>query len=161
MYIHLIETGGLFGLAVDLMQLFSENTSNFGPLLEALGLFFQIRDDYANLMSIEYTNNKSFCEDLTEGKFSFPIIHGIRNDPSSKLINILKQRPTDVDIKKYFLQCLEELGSLRYTVTILNELETNAMKEITSLGGNEPLEILIEKLSAIYKRIPSPSEVPL
>ena len=37
----------------------------------------------------------------------------------------------------------------------------SAMKEITSLGGNEPLEILIEKLSAIYKRIPSPSEVPL
>ena len=108
-----IETGGLFNLAVDLMQLFSENTtyvgcmqqvmmiwitpytspsllsylsshlpalslapfsssllhslchsfssflshlchfSDFSPLLDALGLFFQIRDDYANLKSKE------------------------------------------------------------------------------------------------------------
>ena len=120
-----IETGGLFNLAVDLMQLFSENTtyvgcippscsicwmhatsyddmdhtlylsfsvilpfllpsfpisfplfflppslppghhsissslshlcqfSDFSPLLDALGLFFQIRDDYANLKSEE------------------------------------------------------------------------------------------------------------
>ena len=27
--------------------------SDFNPLLDALGLFFQIRDDYANLMSLE------------------------------------------------------------------------------------------------------------
>ncbi len=27
--------------------------SDFGPLVEALGLYFQIRDDYANLMSEE------------------------------------------------------------------------------------------------------------
>ena len=102
------ETGGLFNLAVDLMQLFSENTtyvgcmdhilhlpsleprppskeerggcgflspstfhpytsflppssllplsshfSDFSPLLDTLGLFFQIRDDYANLKSKE------------------------------------------------------------------------------------------------------------
>jgi len=105
------KTGGLFRLAVDLMQLFSQNTSDYSPLLDALGLFFQIRDDYANLKSEEYTENKSFCEDLTEGKFSFPIIHGIRSDPqSSKLMNILKQRTEDVDIKKYFLQCLEEVN---------------------------------------------------
>lgn len=52
-------------------------TRDFGPLLDQLGLLFQIRDDYANLLSSEYESNKSFCEDLTEGKFSFPIIHSI------------------------------------------------------------------------------------
>lgn len=32
--------------------------------------------------------NKSFCEDLTEGKFSFPIIHSIMADPEdSRLIS--------------------------------------------------------------------------
>ena len=30
---------------------------------------------------MKYAENKSFCEDLTEGKFSFPIIHAIRSDP--------------------------------------------------------------------------------
>ena len=32
-----------------------------------LGLYFQIRDDYANLRLASYAVNKSFAEDLTEG----------------------------------------------------------------------------------------------
>lgn len=43
------ETGGLFGLAVRLMQLFSTTTIDMNPLMAILGLYFQIRDDYANL----------------------------------------------------------------------------------------------------------------
>uniref|UniRef100_A0A8C9CJF1 Geranylgeranyl diphosphate synthase 1 n=1 Tax=Phocoena sinus TaxID=42100 RepID=A0A8C9CJF1_PHOSS len=66
------KTGGLFGLAVGLMQLFSDYKEDLKPLLNTPGLFFQIRDDYANLHSKEYSENKSFCEDLTEGKFSVP-----------------------------------------------------------------------------------------
>ena len=38
----------------------------------------QVRDDYANLWMADYEANKSFAEDLTEGKFSFPIIYGIK-----------------------------------------------------------------------------------
>lgn len=91
------KTGGLFMLAIRLMQLFSDNKQDFSKLTAILGLYFQIRDDYCNLIckevgggSIEfkiskfyfcfffqYSENKSFCEDLTEGKFSFPIIHAV------------------------------------------------------------------------------------
>ena len=39
-------------------------------------------------ITTQYMDNKSFCEDLTEGKFSFLIIHGIRADRSSKLLSI-------------------------------------------------------------------------
>uniref|UniRef100_A0A914UKW5 Geranylgeranyl pyrophosphate synthase n=1 Tax=Plectus sambesii TaxID=2011161 RepID=A0A914UKW5_9BILA len=74
------KTGGLFGLAVRLMQLFSANKGNFKPLIDTLGLLFQIRDDYASLCSADYAEKKSYAEDLTEGKFSFPIIHAIQND---------------------------------------------------------------------------------
>ena len=42
-----------------------------------LGLYFQVRDDYANLCMEDMHDNKSFAEDLTEGKFSFPIVHAI------------------------------------------------------------------------------------
>lgn len=74
------ETGGLFKLAIRLMQIFSINNEDFDALIEKLGLFFQIRDDYANLCLKEYADSKSFCEDLTEGKFSFPIIHHIHTN---------------------------------------------------------------------------------
>lgn len=43
------ETGGLFMLAIRLMQLFSENKADFSKLTGILGLYFQIRDDYCNL----------------------------------------------------------------------------------------------------------------
>ena len=51
-----------------------------------LGQLFQIRDDYINLKDQGYQQLKGFAEDLTEGKFSFPIIHGIRKDPKDSTI---------------------------------------------------------------------------
>lgn len=43
------------------MQAFSANKSDFIPLVETLALYFQIRDDYINLASATYMQNKSFC----------------------------------------------------------------------------------------------------
>lgn len=37
-------------------------------------------------INLQYTENKSFCEDLTEGKFSFPIIHAIHSQPDDKQV---------------------------------------------------------------------------
>ena len=38
----------------------------------------------------QYEANKSYCEDLTEGKFSFPLIHAIRARPDdSQVLSIL------------------------------------------------------------------------
>lgn len=47
------KTGGLFMLAIRLMQLFSDNKNNFSKLTAVLGLYFQIRDDYCNLIDKE------------------------------------------------------------------------------------------------------------
>ncbi|KAK4823818.1 hypothetical protein QYF61_006664 [Mycteria americana] len=146
------KTGGLFGLAVGLMQLFSNYKKDLKPLLNTLGLFFQIRDDYANLHSKEYSENKSFCEDLTEGKFSFPTIHAIWSRPESTQVqNILRQRTENIDIKKYCVHYLENVGSFEYTRNTLKELESEAYKQIESLGGNPELVALVEQLSKMFK----------
>ena len=52
-YIGMIQrkTGGLFGLGVRLMQLFSDDKRDLSYLISLLGTYFQIRDDYANLKS--------------------------------------------------------------------------------------------------------------
>eukprot|EP01126_Amoeba_proteus_P043635 TRINITY_DN479_c0_g2_i3.p1 TRINITY_DN479_c0_g2~~TRINITY_DN479_c0_g2_i3.p1 ORF type:complete len:199 (+),score=21.11 TRINITY_DN479_c0_g2_i3:352-948(+) len=83
------KTGGLFRLGLRLLQLFSEVKKDFIPLVNSLGLYYQIRDDYINLHSVNYAQNKSFAEDLTEGKYSFPIIHGINNRKDTQLLRIL------------------------------------------------------------------------
>ncbi|KAG3193954.1 Geranylgeranyl pyrophosphate synthase, partial [Phytophthora cactorum] len=90
------KTGGLFRLGIKLMQAQSSSPMDCVPLVNLIGLIFQVRDDYMNLSSKEYSNNKGMCEDLTEGKFSFPVIHSIRSNPSNlQLVSILKQKTSD------------------------------------------------------------------
>ncbi|XP_039994759.1 geranylgeranyl pyrophosphate synthase isoform X2 [Xiphias gladius] len=145
------KTGGLFGLAVGLMQLFSDWKQDLKPLLDTLGFFFQILDDYANLSSREYSKNKGLCEDLTEGKFSFPIIHAISSRPESTQVqNILRQRTENMDIKRYCVDYLEKIGSFAYTRQILQDLEVEAYRLIRDFGGNPQLESLVKHLSKIH-----------
>ncbi|CAF9925543.1 MAG: geranylgeranyl pyrophosphate synthetase [Alectoria fallacina] len=128
------KTGGLFRLAVQLMQAESSNEKHFVPLVNTIGLLFQIRDDYMNLSSTEYAENKGLCEDLTEGKFSFPIIHSIRSNPQNRqLINILKQKTTDDEVKKYAVKYMESTGSFEYCKVVLRDLKDKAMAMIEDI----------------------------
>jgi len=158
------KTGGLFRLAVGLMQAFAITNKdvNYAPLLDDLAMYFQIRDDFINLADEEYMKSKSFCEDLTEGKFSFPIIHHIRSNPEdTRLISILKQRTEDIDVKKYAQGLMKESGSMRYTREKCVSLKDNVVDKINSLGGNPPLLKLIELLDIQVASLAeeTPSEV--
>lgn len=141
------KTGGLFRLALRLMQAFSKNKTDYIPLVNLMGLYFQIRDDYINLQSDEYQKNKSFAEDLSEGKFSFPIIHGIRVKPEDhRLLNILKRKTEDIDVKKHAIDYMKQNGSFSYTEGVLQNLSQQIRKIISELGGNKKLVELMDYL---------------
>lgn len=125
------KTGGLFRLGIKLMQAESPHIATFDcvPLVNMIGLIFQIRDDYINLASQEYSAHKGMCEDLTEGKFSFPVIHSIRSNPSDlQLISILKQKTSDVQVKRYAVAYMQGTGSFEYTREVLATLIERARK---------------------------------
>jgi len=152
------KTGGLFRLAVGLMQAFATNNkdTDYAPLVDNLALYFQIRDDYINLADEEYMKSKSFCEDLTEGKFSFPIIHCIRSDPDdTRILSILKKKTEDNDVKRYAQRLLLEKGSLKYTIAKCHSLKQELVAEIERLGGNPPLLKLVELLDIQLQGIQS------
>jgi len=143
------KTGGLFGLGVGLMHLFSPEKEryDFSSLIASMGIYFQVRDDYANLNSSEYAANKSYCEDLSEGKFSFPIVHAIQTYPDDPtIINIIRQRPKEVEIKKFTVNYLEKLGSFQYTKDFLRTYEQRVKSECEKLGGNPYLSRFLEEL---------------
>nr|POE75615.1 geranylgeranyl pyrophosphate synthase [Quercus suber] len=173
------KTGGLFRLAIKLMcaespshhspsSLISQPASNdpsssssdsprplqipdYIPLVNTIGLLFQILDDYLNLSSDVYTTNKGLCEDLTEGKFSFPIIHAIRSEPQNLvLINILKQKPRDDDVKRYAVAFMERCGSFAYTRRILRGLLKKAQNLVEEVDGGrskaDGMREILEKL---------------
>ena len=157
------KTGGLFRLAIKLMCAESP-THNFNPsgapsnaqvdyvpLVNTIGLLFQILDDYRNLSDTTYTHNKGLCEDLTEGKFSFPIIHSIRSDPSNLvLINILKQKTQDDEVKRYAVSYMEKTGSFTYTRRVLRGLTKKAMQLVDEVdngrGKAEGIREILERL---------------
>lgn len=141
------KTGGLFRLATRLMQAFSQDKRDFIPLVNDLGLFYQIRDDYINLQSDKYMENKSFCEDLTEGKFSFPIIHSIlANRKDSRLLSILRRRPDDIETKKHAVEYMKTTGSFEYTLKVLAEIKTSIIEKVNLLGGGISVMKIVEYL---------------
>ena len=116
-----------------------------------MGLIFQICDDYLNLSHTTYTKNKGLCEDLTEGKFSFPIIHSIRSNPSNlQLINILKQKTKDDEVKLYAVSYMESTGSFAYTRKVVTQLRDKAMELIDKLeigeGSGEMIRGILNKM---------------
>ncbi|CAL3972860.1 unnamed protein product [Diplocarpon coronariae] len=130
------KTGGLFRLAVKLMQAESKTSKDCVPLVNLIGIIFQIRDDYQNLSSPEYLQNKGLCEDLTEGKFSFPIIHSIRAKPENMvLLNILKQKTDDEQVKRYAVSYMEGTGSFEYCRKVLGTLTERARVLVRDLEG--------------------------
>ncbi|KAI9812920.1 MAG: geranylgeranyl pyrophosphate synthetase [Pycnora praestabilis] len=146
------KTGGLFRLAVKLMQAESSSNKDCVPLVNAIGLIFQIRDDYLNLSSTIYTSNKGLCEDLTEGKFSFPVIHSIRSNPQNlEILNILKQRSNDEVVKRYAVSYMESRGSFEYCRKVLRELHGKAMKLVDVVddgkGEGAGVRIILDKMA--------------
>ena len=104
-----------------------------------------------NLSSTDYIQNKGLCEDLTEGKFSFPVIHSIRANPQNlQLINILKQRSNDDEVKKYAVSYMESTGSFAYCRKILKDLKEKAMSLIDAVdegrGEGAGVRVILEKM---------------
>jgi geranylgeranyl pyrophosphate synthase len=95
--------------------------------MNQLGRCFQIRDDYQNLISEEYTSQRGFCQDLDEGKPSFPFIracHTLKdNAVLTEWLNMLRSGSgASIEAKRYILTRIEESGSLEYTQDVLGLL---------------------------------------
>ena len=169
-----LKTGSLFRLLVRLMLAGSQQASTLSAKVDGavngdgavdlsslsclLGRFFQIRDDYQNLHSALYTQQKGFCEDLNEGKISYLVVHCCAQNPSYRdhVLGMFRSNAKNggmsAEGKRYVLCCLEEAGSLQATRELLIELEGGIEKEIDRLeqrfGEENPvLRLLVTSLS--------------
>ena len=95
-------------------------------------------------------STKGFCEDLTEGKFSLPVIHSIRSSTTSnnELLNILKLHTSDQSLKSYALDyMLSQTKSLDYTKDVLIQLHQQAWTALAQIPGkNGVMEAILAKL---------------
>lgn len=161
-YVDMVDykTGGLFNLVGGLMQ--AEGCCGeqlrLNGMMTLLGRYFQIRDDYNNLVSTDYTAAKGFCEDLDEGKFSLPLIHALQISQKQKhrLQDILQERRHNggsmcVEMKDLVLKMLRDGGSLEYVRQVLEELEDAIdaeIRRVEEVVGEENfvMRLLVERL---------------
>ena len=156
------KTGGLFRLLARLMLAATPKScdrqlaSSIETLVSLIGSQFQIRDDYQNLQSAEYADQKGFCEDLDEGKFSFPLIHALScKSREGRLRELLRQRQASEGlshaVKVLILVELEEAGSLGYTKGVLERTQEQIYGRLDRLerdtsSENWILRALLQKL---------------
>ena len=163
-YLEMVDkkTGGLFALLASLMALESTSTAHYdlAPLVILLGRYFQIRDDYINLTSGDYSEQKGFCEDLDEGKISYCLVVCARDDRATadRILGVFRQqallggkKAMQRQTKEHVLKCLEEAGAMEATRGMLRELEVGVDREIEALEGlegveNPLLKMLVEML---------------
>ncbi|KAK6520035.1 hypothetical protein TWF506_000326 [Arthrobotrys conoides] len=130
-YIQMIDgkTGGLFRMASRLMR--DQATQNqdleVEDLLTLMGRFFQIRDDYQNLGSVDYARAKGSLSDLDEGKYSFMLIHALKNQSQNHQLKCLLQMRSQKgqltkEQKDLIMKIMRRSKSMEYTAMVLEEL---------------------------------------
>nr|BCP56498.1 phomopsene synthase [Diaporthe amygdali] len=153
------KTGGLFNMLARLMTAKSSSSSSpdLTALVGLLGRYFQIRDDYMNLTSADYTVEKGFCEDLDEGKFSITLLHALSAAPEPEALllrNLMSGRRNDGKLsvvqKNLALSIIEGARSLEYTAAVLQKLYKAIVRELESterqFGENKPFRFLLSLL---------------
>ena len=90
-------------------------------------------------------SQKGFCEDLTEGKFSFPVIHALRASAigCSELEYILRAKTQDNALKARAVVLMHNAGSFDYTRSRLAALQTQAQQVLAELGGENRMMVAI------------------
>ncbi|KAJ3653044.1 hypothetical protein Zmor_018962 [Zophobas morio] len=136
---------------IQLLQLFAKNAKIdfIFEIFDKMGHFLQIYDDYINLHNPKYATVRVFADDLDEGKFSYPIIHAVRSHPDDKrLLNMLKQRPLDIESKKVFVEIMEGFGSFEFTRNVLENLRKGILADVEKmkLEKNPYLEKILEDI---------------
>ncbi|XP_001607890.2 geranylgeranyl pyrophosphate synthase-like [Nasonia vitripennis] len=150
-YMHIVEIKltALYYTVVQLMQAFSSNKTDFRPFTQAFGYYLKFHNDYCNLQERSYWETKGFADDITEGKFSLPIIHAIQSGTYDGEVvrHIMFQKTSDVDKKHYVLRLLKKLGSLDYAKEVVQYSEKRCREEIEKLGGNDILNKMIDDIN--------------
>ncbi|KAL4806051.1 terpenoid synthase [Aspergillus unguis] len=141
-----LKTGALFCLAGHLLYAQAPSPDTYKQagvkdLLVLLGQYFQVRDDYVNLTSAKYQDEKGFAQDLDEGKFSLPLIHVLTHSSKRGMIeNILKQRAENrclsKDLKTLVLSEMDKQDSLAFTKSALYRLEKDIHRQLVGIEAS-------------------------
>ncbi|GKT94804.1 geranylgeranyl pyrophosphate synthetase [Colletotrichum tofieldiae] len=129
----------------------------FSSFSRLSGLYYQVRDDYMNIVSADYASRKGYAEDLDEQKFSYMLVYMAQQTPEMMdqvegMFKAMKNGDADaLETKKFIVSLLQKSGSLGATRKLLMEWQQGITKEIETLESefgapNPTLRLLMESL---------------
>lgn len=162
------KTGAMFVMIIQLMQASGKEppfSYRLPPLARLLGRWYQVRDDYMNLQGVDYSKQKGFCEDLEEGKLSYPIVKCCQGSEAARhiILGIFQQtRISNTKMmhesKLQILDLTSSVEALQETYDCLQQLQKEAeqaIREIEVLTGesNPELLLLVKALGVVTKPV--------
>jgi geranylgeranyl pyrophosphate synthase len=137
------KTGAMLTMIVELMQVNGKAlpfSYRLSPLARLLGRWYQIRDDYMNLQGTDYSKQKGFCEDLNEGKLSYPIVKCCQKSEAIKniILGIFQQtRMANTKMmrgsKLQILDLMSSVRALEDTFDYLQQLQKEIEQDIREI----------------------------
>ncbi|KAJ6261193.1 Dimethylallyltranstransferase [Drechslerella dactyloides] len=127
-------------------------------LIDLTGRYFQIRDDYQNLASIDYNKAKGYLSDLDEGKYSFILIHALNNAQDDQLESLMQIRSRTGGLtheqKDLVMRHIVRARSMEYTKAIIDDMQVEIKKRLEAIedtldplkGKNWVLHFIFERL---------------
>lgn len=112
------------------------------------------------MSDFQYAAKKGFCDDLTEGKFSLPLIHFLQYAPRSaadRIHGLIYHRSSsagshlDLATKTWILSEMRKAGTLDFVHTVLSNMHSEILKTLDNveceLGENEKFRAFLNALS--------------
>ncbi|MCS7133325.1 MAG: polyprenyl synthetase family protein [Candidatus Caldarchaeum sp.] len=145
------KTGALSRFAVELAVIHAgredllEELGRFG---EAVGVAFQIQDDYLNIFGDEARYGKEIGGDITEGKHTLMTVYALRHLPSNKskrLEEILSMHTSEPAVISEAINLIKQSRADEYARTVSRKIVGEAWK------GIDPLLPPSEAKNKLYK----------
>lgn len=105
---------------------------------ELIGLAFQIKDDLLDFGSDDIGKPRGI--DIKEKKLTLPIIYALQNSSrpvKRQMIYIIKNQNKQPDKVKDVLTFVNESGGIRYAITKMNDLKSDALKILESFEASQ------------------------
>jgi len=120
-----------------------------------LGMAFQVRDDFLDMVAKPAMLGKPVGSDIREGKKSIVVLHGLekmKGGDRKKFMKYLGNRTLGKDEVKAAVELLNKAGSLDYAINYTEGLVESAKKSLKRLPGSESKELLIQLADYVAKR---------
>jgi geranylgeranyl diphosphate synthase type I len=121
----------------------------------AAGLAFQIQDDVLNLTGTKESTKKDFRSDLTNGKRTLVVLHGLAQSPRrERLLEIVASRTEDPAVLEHAVEILTEAGSIEFARGYACGLVTEAKAALEkALEPSDARKLLLSMADFFVKRV--------